>query len=164
MSERERPALRRREGTPACPYCREPLHEAGRACSDCGVALHTACRAELGRCPTAGCAGSARRDAVPERGGPRRHEAWRPEGSEEATGRGLRWLDLVQAAVGGLVMALPTYFVVAVLVRHVLPSSATDPNPLRGPAGVAAVLVGALVFRRLLREARGEPNAGNADG
>ncbi len=41
-----------------------------RACVDCGVRLHAACRRELGRCPTVGCAGRA--DAlVPARSAPR---------------------------------------------------------------------------------------------
>lgn len=154
MTERERPALRPRSGPPACPYWREPLHDAGRVCGDCGVALHAACRAELGRCPAVGCAGSARRDARPERGGPRRHEAWRPaEEREPQSGR----LDpnpsqVLVAAVGAVIAGFVVRFVVVVVTRGLagLPEDDAETASL-----LAAFAVAVAAFFRLLRETRG---------
>jgi len=39
-----------------CPYCRDGLQEPLWTCPGCEVVYHQACRAELGRCATLGCA------------------------------------------------------------------------------------------------------------
>lgn len=43
----------------ACPYCRDGLQEPLWTCPGCEVVYHQACRAELGRCATLGCAAPA---------------------------------------------------------------------------------------------------------
>ena len=42
-----------------CPYCRDGLQEPLWTCPGCEVDYHQACRAELGRCATLGCAAPA---------------------------------------------------------------------------------------------------------
>lgn len=52
MRIRERPT----DGAARCPFCREVIGPRAPApCGGCGVRLHAACAAELGRCPTIGC-------------------------------------------------------------------------------------------------------------
>ncbi|RMG16357.1 MAG: hypothetical protein D6731_06415 [Planctomycetota bacterium] len=52
----------RSAGVDLCPYCREVLDEGATtwSCGGCGARLHPECHAELGRCPTLGCAEAAR--------------------------------------------------------------------------------------------------------
>jgi hypothetical protein len=44
-----------------CPYCLDTLAQPTRACAHCATVLHAACRADLGRCPTTGCAAAVAR-------------------------------------------------------------------------------------------------------
>lgn len=39
-----------------CPYCLDALAAPTRTCAHCGTTLHAACRTDLARCPTQGCA------------------------------------------------------------------------------------------------------------
>ena len=74
---------RRRSPLERCAYCHAPLPTRPAPCAGCGALLHRACRDELGRCPTPGCA-HARADPAPP--DPVRHApagGWtgRPRGS-----------------------------------------------------------------------------------
>ncbi|MCO5170035.1 MAG: hypothetical protein M9894_27180 [Planctomycetes bacterium] len=70
MSEPPGVRLRDARDPSRCAVCHGDLPERYRECGACGVALHTDCRREVGRCPTAGCPEGARPQAPPARSTP----------------------------------------------------------------------------------------------